>query len=30
MGDTNVKLGDDNTGCERVIGKHGCGTRNDN
>ena len=26
----NVKVGDDNTGCERVIGKHGCGTRNDN
>jgi len=26
----NVKVGDDNTVCERVIGKHGCGTRNDN
>ena len=24
IGDMNVKVGDDNTGCERVIGKHGC------
>ena len=28
LGDMNVKV--DNTGCERVMGKHGCGTRNDN
>ena len=30
MGDMNAKEGDNNTGCERVIGKHGCETRSDN
>jgi exonuclease III len=30
MIDMNDKVGDDNTGCERVIDKHGCETRNDN
>jgi hypothetical protein len=30
MIDMNAKVGDDNTGCERVIDKHGCEIRNDN
>ena len=32
MGDLNAKVGDhdDNKGRERVMSKHGCGTRNDN
>ena len=30
MGDLNAKVGDDNTDYERVMGKHGVGTRNDN
>jgi hypothetical protein len=32
MGDLNAKVGDhdDNIGRERVMSKHGCGTRNDN
>ena len=30
MGDMNAKIGEDNTGCERVMGKHGPGARNDN
>ena len=30
MGDLNAKVGSDNTNCERVMGKHGVGIRNDN
>ena len=30
MGDLNAKVGSNNTDCERVMGKHGIGTRNDN
>ena len=30
MGDLNAKVGSDNTDYERVMGKHGMGTRNDN
>ena len=30
MGDLNAKVGTDSTGYERVMGKHGIGTRNDN
>lgn len=30
MGDLNAKVGNDNTDYERVMGKHGLGTRNDN
>ncbi|XP_055997977.1 uncharacterized protein LOC130047325 [Ostrea edulis] len=30
MGDLNAKVGADNTDCERSMGKHGCGIRNDN
>ena len=30
MGDLNAKVGNDNTDYERVMGKHGMGTRNDN
>ena len=26
MGDLNAKVGADNTGCERIMGKHGPGT----
>ena len=30
MGDLNAKIGSDNTGFERNMGKHGLGTRNEN
>ncbi|XP_073671663.1 uncharacterized protein [Paramisgurnus dabryanus] len=30
MGDLNAKVGNDNSNCERAIGKHGCGTMNEN
>ena len=30
MGDLNAKVGSDNTGYERTMGKHGLGTQNDN
>ena len=30
MGDLNAKVGADNTGCERIMGKHGPGTVNEN
>ena len=30
MGDLNAKVGNDNTGNERVMGKYGCGNINDN
>ena len=30
MGDMNAKVGNDNTNFERCMGKHGCGTMNDN
>ena len=30
MGDTNAKVGDDNSEMEEVIGRHGLGSRNDN
>ena len=30
MGDLNAKVGSDNTSFERVMGKHGCGSMNDN
>ena len=30
MGDFNAKVDQDNTGFERVMGRHGCGTRNEN
>ena len=30
MGDLNAKVGEDNEGCESIIGKHGIGMRNDN
>ena len=30
MGDLNAKVGADNTEFEKSMGKHGCGTRNDN
>jgi len=30
MGDFNAKIGRENTGLERVIGKHGCGEMNEN
>ncbi|XP_062602942.1 craniofacial development protein 2-like [Saccostrea cucullata] len=30
MGDFNAKIGQDNTGYERVMGKYGCGTMNEN
>ena len=30
MGDMNVKVGDDNLGIERTMGRHGCGTINNN
>ena len=30
MGNLNSKVGSDNTGNERVMGKHGCGLMNEN
>lgn len=30
MGDINAKVGNDNTNCERAMGRHGCGVMNDN
>ncbi|XP_062592881.1 craniofacial development protein 2-like [Saccostrea cucullata] len=30
MGDLNAKVGNDNTDCEKSMGKHGCGIKNDN
>ena len=30
MGDLNAKVGNDNRNYERVMGKEGCGTMNDN
>ena len=30
MGDLNAKVGNENTGLERVMGKHGCGCMNNN
>ena len=30
MGDFNAKVGDKNEGCERIMGKHGMGTKNIN
>ena len=30
MGDLNAKVGSDNMCCDRAMGKHGCGTRNEN
>ncbi|XP_072025119.1 craniofacial development protein 2-like [Amphiura filiformis] len=30
MGDLNAKVGEDNEGCESIMGKHGLGVRNDN
>lgn len=30
MGDLNAKVGNNNNNCERTLGKHGVGTRNDN
>ena len=30
MGDLNAKVGNNNTNMDRVIGKYGCGTINDN
>ena len=30
MGDTNAKVGSDNTGREEIMGKHGLGTMNEN
>ncbi|XP_062583995.1 craniofacial development protein 2-like [Saccostrea cucullata] len=30
MGDINAKVGSDNTDCEKSMGKHGCGIKNDN
>ena len=30
MGDLNAKVAIDNMYCERAMGKHGCGTRNEN
>ena len=30
MGDMNAKVGDDNLGVERTMGRHGCGTINSN
>ena len=30
MGDLNAKVSNDNTYCDRAMGKHGCGTRNEN
>ena len=30
MGDLNAKVGEDNEGCENIMGKHGLGVRNEN
>ena len=30
MGDLNAKVGNENTDCERAMGRHGCGVINDN
>ena len=30
MGDLNAEVGEDNEGCECIMGKHGIGVRNDN
>ena len=30
MGDLNAKVGEDNEGCESIMGKHGIGVRNEN
>ena len=30
MGDSNAKFGSDNSNCEAAMGKHGCGSINDN
>lgn len=30
MGDLNAKVGSENSGYERVMGRHGCGSMNEN